>query len=256
MGTQLSPGTQSGLGVLISGQVVSVSGQSVALASGTVSFGQSGLHVTAYVSGQTAQMISGQALYVQMSGVTNELSGLNVVVQSGLGVVGSFSASVSGQPVALVSGTLVVSQSGLNVIVQSGLGVVGSFSASVSGQPVALTSGTIVVGQSGISVIFRSGTNMSVEALPSTGVRTRAILACTTNSAGTQLVSGVVHSVTIKALSGAMYVGGAAGVDMPYSGYGMLLAGGEAITIDVGNFNQVRVCAATNNDPISYIGIV
>ena len=131
-------------------------------------------------------------------------------------------------------------QSGLAVITQSGIPVV-----IQSGAPVTLQSGQYVI---------MSG--QGVEIRPSGGVRARAILLLSDVSGGVALVSGIVHSVTMKALSGAVYIGGATDVDMPYAGYGLLLGAGEAVTLDVGNFNLVKACAVVSGNPISYIGIV
>lgn len=196
--------------------------------------------------------------------------------RSGIGVqISGQVVEVSGQPVSLVSGTVVIGQSGLNVVVQSGapvsiqsgtwvnigsgIGIIQPASSlsgqyvQISGQGVLISGQTIVVA-SGVYTIPQSGLGILIGGGP--GVRTRAILAVSNVSGGVTLVSGIVRSVTLKSLSGAIYVGGATGIDMPYSGFGMLLAGGEAITLDVNNFNLINACAATSGDPVSYIGVI
>lgn len=246
---------QSGLGV-VGSLSTSVSGQPVALTSGTLVTGQSGLHVVVEsglgviisggtsVSGQPVALVSGTQVGLSGLQVTTQ-SGVQVIVQSGLGVVGTFTASISGQPVALTSGTMVVDQSGLNVIVQSGLGVVGSFTTSVSGQPVALVSGT-QVGLSGLAV--------TTYPTPASVVRTRGILLITDASGGQTLASGGIISLSVRSLDGDIYAGGSVGIEYPYSGYGMLMQQGDTLSLDVGNFNLVSVCASVSGYRVSYIG--
>lgn len=183
----------SGLGVQMSGQGVLISGQPVS------------------ISGQPV-LISGQPIIVDPA----LSSGLNVIVQSGLGVVGSLSSSVSGQPVALVSGTIAINQSGLNVVVQSGLGIV----------PPAVTA-----------------------------VRARGQFLVTANSGGEALTSGVVTATIIRSLDGDIYVGGRDNIEMPYSGYGLLVQQGDTLSMPVNNFNLIKVCAAVSGNRIFYGGV-
>jgi hypothetical protein len=85
-------------------------------------------------------------------------------------------------------------------------------------------------------------------------------LNCTDASGGQILTSGAVLSVIVKAHilnSGDMYIGGSSGVNTtPYSGFGFLLAPGEAINLDIDNIGKVRACAAISGDRIIYIGVV
>jgi hypothetical protein len=244
------------------------------------------------VSGVTSQVESGQALYVKMSGVNATLSGIyvnaTVSISSGLGVMVdkpslsglNIHIATSGQSYPLVgsryepvtvsytsgavvpltslqdgrlrtyiytadiSGQSVIAQSGLGVIVQAS-GVVGQM---ISGQ-------AMYVQMSGVNARI-SGIGVVIDSNPSSGIRARAILKVHNLSGGVALVSGIIHSVTLKSLSGAIYVGGTGAIDMPYSGYGLLLGGGEAVTFDVGNFNLVKVMAAVSGDSVSYAGIV
>jgi len=42
---------------------------------------------------------------------------------------------------------------------------------------------------------------------------------------------------------------------MPYSGYGLQLAPGDALSIDINNLNKIRVFAQISGDKVSYLGI-
>lgn len=163
--------------------------------------------------------------------------------------------SISGQPITLQSGTIVIGQSGLNVVVQSGVNVVGNFtaSASVSGQPVALTSGTIVIGQSGLNVVVQSGLPVIPPAV--IAVRARAIFMVTAASGGATLNSGVVTGALIKSMDGDIYLGGTSDIDMPYSGYGILIQQGDTLSMPAANFNQINVCATISGNRIWYGGV-
>ena len=152
------------------------------------------------------------------------------------------------------------------MLVASGL-FVSQVPATLSGLYIQMSGqGVIVNSQSGLNIILQSGTGVitqtisgyEVSVAPLMGVRTRAILAITTNSGGQVLASGNIHSVTVKsvAVSADLYIGGAQGIDYPYSGYGLRLAPSEAITLDVNNFNLISVCATVANDPVSYIGVI
>lgn len=191
--------------------------------------------------------------------VLSAVSGETVVVQSGLAVIVSGQGVLISGQTAIVASGLYVQISGQGVTVASGL-FISQVTATLSGQYVqisgqgVLISGQTVVVASGVYTVAESGLGILIGGGP--GIRTRAILPVTSNSGGATLVSGIVRSVTVKSLSGAIYIGGTTGIDMPYAGYGMLLAGGEAITLDVNNFNLIKVCAAVSGDPVSYIGVV
>lgn len=225
---------QSGLAVQMSGQGVLINGQQVE------------------ISGQPV-LISGQTVIVASGAEVTVLSGAFVIVQSGVNVVGSLTASVSGQTVQLASGTIVVAQSGLNVVVESGLGVIGSFTANVSGQPVSLTSGTIVIGQSGLNVIVQSG--LGITPPKSLAIRVRAPQMLSDTSGGVTLVSGLVTKALIRSLDGDVYIGGVSGIDMPYSGFGMLLQRDDVLSLPLDNFNLLNGCAIVSGYRISYGGV-
>ena len=244
----------SGVGVVtsISGQAIFISG-TVAINSGSYVNVGSGVGVVlnpAYISGLfientasspifvasglfvqgalTASM-SGQAVFV--SGIVGLLSGSYVNIGSGVGVI----TSISGQAV-FISG-IVDLKSGAYVNIGSGVGVV----TSISGQAV-FVSGTV-------NVI--SGT---VSIMPPSVIHTRAITRFSDVSGGTTLASGGIQSLSLRSLDGDIYVGGTLGIDMPYSGYGMLVQQGDALTIDIQNFNLVAICASISGYRVSYMG--
>ena len=150
---------------------------------------------------------------------------------------GKLESAISGETItvasALVSGSVIVSGF---VSIYSGL--------------VAVTSGEVHV-ISGQLIAKISGE--TVDIYTPTVVRVRAILIPTAGSGGTVLLSGDVKSATVKSLSGDVWVGGA--TDKPYSGFGFLLAAGEAWSLDVDNFNAIYVCANTSGNFVSYGGV-
>lgn len=100
-----------------------------------------------------------------------------------------------------------------------------------------------------------SGGFVTADMATPTSVLTRDILLVTDDSGGMALVSGLVKSMTLKSLSGDVFVGGTAAGDMPYSGHGFLLAAGEAWSLDIDNFSRVKVCANVSGDWVSYGGV-
>jgi len=174
----------SGAAVTVSGQPVTVSGDHVYVESGV--YLASGIHVVADVTVDSGLgvLISGQHVYVESGAhvvaAISVDSGLNVVVESGLGVQvesGAYIASglhvvadiaESGLGVQIQSGAGVIVQSGLQAVVASGLNVqVGSGvylasgvhfvtemevrvdisgdAVTVSGQPVTVSSGRVSI---------------------------------------------------------------------------------------------------------------
>jgi hypothetical protein len=235
--------TLSGLNILLQ------SGQSVALLSGEVTR-WSGLNIAGNLS--VAVSISGQPVAL-VSGTNITLSGLGIIVSfSGQSISAPSSAPVyitnsRSSPIYVASGVVVVA----TVSVGSGLYIIND-----SGVYVRVESGSFIQIQSGVGVIIQSGVHTQTTFTPSVGVRTRSLLRVTSDSGGITLLSGDIHSVTIKNLSGDIYVGGSQGIDYPYNGYGMILCNGEALTLDVNNFNLISVCAVNSGDLISYIGII
>jgi len=214
-----------------SGAIVLISGQEVSLASGAV-VQVSGAHV--YVESGAVVQVSGQTLELESGTgpiqVYGELQVSGVVLQ------------VSGA-VVLVSGQ-VVQVSGQHIYQESGAYVITSVSGDV-----------LTVIQSGTLVVTASG-DVYEPRTPTAG-RIRATLALPTASGGAALESGVVISITTKALStnsGDIYLGFS--TEPPYSGYGFLLEPGENTSMDMDNFNKVRGVAEISGDKVSYYGIV
>ena len=116
--------------------------------------------------------------------------------------------------------------------------------AKVSGEAVRVSGQAVVV----------SGQLIRITA--PTLARTNAILTVTGASGGAVLHSGVVVSVVMKALStnsGDLYVGST--TNPPYSGFGFQLAKGEALSVDIGNFNVIRVISQVSGDKITFYGV-
>jgi len=212
----------SGIGVIAASglYVITDSGQRVVLQSGTTVTIASGQ----FVNIGSSVSISGQAVFI--SGTVAVLSGTGVITSiSGQAVfISGTVALVSGGYVNIGSGIGVMVQSGINVNVGSGIGVI----TSVSGN-------SVVIG-------------------PASVIRARAILYVTNVSGGVTLQSGGIVSMTLRSLDGDIYVGGNTGVEFPYIGYGMLMQQGDSMTMDIGNFNMVSVCAGVSGNRVSYVG--
>jgi len=162
MPVHLEGAEKSGLGVLISGQHVFVESgvhvitQPEIAVSGMVSV-QSGVYLASGIHVVTA---AGSGQHVQ-------ISGQHVFVESGVHIVGTFTAAVSGKPVKIsgehvwISGQHVFVESGLHVVVESGIGVTATVTAQVSGQPVKISGEHVWI--SGQHVFVESGTHVVVE---------------------------------------------------------------------------------------------
>jgi len=144
--------------------------------------------------------------------------------------------------VGLMSGQAIVGQiSGQTVI------------SEVSGQPIRISGQLVAVSGEVVSKI--SGQSIYVTYItPPASVMTANILVPSSASGGTQLTAGGIQSVTLKSLSGDVWVGGT-GSQAPYSGHGFLLQAGEAISVDVNNFSAIRVMAETSGNWVTYIGV-
>ena len=91
---------------------------------------------------------------------------------------------------------------------------------------------------------------------PPREVKTGGLVTVTSDSGGIVLASGEVQSVLVKALSGnsgGIYIGGEN--YRPYSGYGFLLEPGEAVNLDVDNFNRIYLYAVVSGDIVTYTGV-
>jgi hypothetical protein len=271
---------QSGFGVIIaSGLFINASGIGVIPASGQGVLVQSGFGVVlvsglfiasgiwvAGAGGQTsgAVIISGNVAVLSglvgvtsgeihiMSGfVTTSITSGSVQVSGIVGVSGSVSIhsgivnQLTSGRVEIVVGTVRVSGT---VSVSGIVGVSGS--VSVHSGLVGVLSGEVHVMSGHISVTTPASVLTNATTNP---------LNCTNASGGQIITSGAILSAIVKALvqnSGDVYIGGVAAGHMPYSGHGLLLAPGEAINLDVGNFGYIHVCAAISGDRVSFIGVV
>jgi len=80
----------------------------------------------------------------------------------------------------------------------------------------------------------------------------------TSLSGGTELGSGVTFGFAVRNISGnsPMYLGGATGVNVPASGKGMILYGGDSEEFRLANLNAVHVFASTSGQFVTYLGVV
>jgi hypothetical protein len=156
------------------------SGVTVVFASGTINIPSTDVNgnLVVFTSGLTAQMISGQALYVQMSGVNAQLSG--IYIQGNLSATLSW---VSTNMVSIGSG-IAYQMSGANVTatvsVGSGLGTL----ATTSGQGFPAIGAMNRAINSGVTVVFASGTIN----IPSTDVNGNLVVF--TSGLTAQMISG------------------------------------------------------------------
>lgn len=252
---ELQSGTGPIAGISISGAIVQISGQHIYQESGAV------------------VLVSGQFVYTSAvvsiaSGSIVTVSGNYLYLESGTGPV---LTSVSGN-VVYVSGTVVAKMSGEYVELQSGTGPI---LTSVSGNVlIVLQSGNLIVKVSGETVELESGTGpvltsvsgniliakisgQDIEIIPLTDVKTYALRIIPASSGGVYLHSGSVHTVTLKAKltnSGDIFVGGDSVTNRPYSGYGFELEAGEALTLDMDDFDTIKLYATVSGDRVTFIG--
>ena len=97
----------------------------------------------------------------------------------------------------------------------------------------------------------------TVYTAPPTGGKSRPLLSVTGASGGVILTSGAVTAMTIKNLTGNtdMFVGFSEAAEMPYSGFGFLLGGGEAWSFSINELGRVRAFATTSGQLITYGGV-
>ena len=238
--------------VQISGQPVLISGQLVAV-SGVVATNISG-NVVYAVSGQNPVFNYG---FIDASGQWTQLR----VTQSGQGISGiphKLAVTFSGDSIiGSVSGNM-VSISG-QAVTNSGVAVrISGSMVSISGQPVSVSGNMVsisgqVVNVSG-NVVNTSG-NAFVEFGTVLRLNTSGTI-CTSLSGGTELHSGIVFAVNLRNLSGnaPIYVGGT-GSESPFSGKGMLLFSNESQEYRVDNFNRIRVFATTSGQRVRAIAV-
>jgi len=137
--------------------------------------------------------------------------------------------------------------SGIHVVQESGAFV------QISGQHVYVESGVYVA--SGLAVTVESGIQIIVD-IPNEVIihNSGNPLVVGAISGGVNILSGAIDSVVVKAVtsnSGDIYLGG--DNDKPFSGQGMLLEAGEAVTINIVELGLIRACAEVSGDRITYL---
>ncbi len=125
---------------------------------------------------------------------------------------------------------------------------------SISGDIVQISGQEVTTSISG-DIVQISGQEISVFTISPSEVKTGSLLAPTDSSGGIQLSSGTISSTIVESLSansGDIYIGGA--INMPYSGYGIILKAGSTASLDIDNFNAVFVFSTVSVDLVSFGG--
>jgi hypothetical protein len=248
----------------------------------------SGLFVNAIVSGTVTTKVSGENVVITSGNVLARISGNAVWIsggQIGALVSGTINVAVlSGQPIlpgmfrptypAWGSGLmtpLTVDQYGQLIIHGDATNWSGVYTtASVSGNIISMTgqlevhaiSGIVVAKISGESVSYAPCAALMVHASGAAqfGAGSGNPLILDSNSGGKYLWSAAVRGLLVKALaknSGDIYVGGIYASQRPFSGFGFVLAPGEAFTVDITDPSSVRVFAAHSGwSYVTWIGNV
>jgi RNase P/RNase MRP subunit p29 len=271
---------------LISGEVIDISGQAVAVFTGNIDISgetvvvASGPFIKAMISGQMVTIASGTGpILIETSGELVKVSGEWVIALTS-GQVAKISgetiiAKVSGQ-VAKVSGEVLVAKTSGEVAKISGETIIAKVSgevAKISGE-VMKVSGEILIGKTSGEVVKISGETLSVNsgtgpimtaAKQPTVVNTYITRPVANLSGGICVVSGgasiPVRAAIVKCLSGYsdMYVGGSgtpvSASNRPLSSFGMMLCEGEAVSLDIDNLNAIYASAPLSGHPLSVIGI-
>jgi hypothetical protein len=134
---------------------------------------------------------------------------------------------------------------------------------TVSGDiTIASGTGPVIAKVSGETVIAKiSGETVQTVTTPPTTFRARGILFAQDVSGGVELGSGPTVSVTIRnvggdiGVNGHLWVGGANIGEQPYSGFGVLLKKDETLSVDIDNFNRIRVFATVSGVGVNYFGV-
>jgi hypothetical protein len=223
----------SGNAVRISGSMVSISGQAVSVSGNMVS-------------------ISGQV--VNVSGSTVSVSGI-VNIGNSLTIATLPLISVSGNIIA-VSGVVRLDP-GFTHVSGDAVRISGSM-VSVSGQAISISGNMVSVSGQVVNV---SGNTVSVSGIVQdripTEFRVRPLLPCVEASGGTRLLSGGCAKMTIvnAGVSGQdMYIGSQ--TEPPFSGHGIKITAGNGYTLDINNFDVVRICSSASGAKASYGGVV
>jgi hypothetical protein len=106
-----------------------------------------------------------------------------------------------------------------------------------------------------------SGETVQTATAPPTTFRARGILFAQDVSGGVELGSGPTVSVTVRnvggdiGVSGHLWVGGANIGEQPFSGFGVLLKKDETLSVDMDNFNKIRVFATVSGVGVNFFGV-
>lgn len=262
-----STALQSGEIHIISGSVTLGSGANLVMSGLAVASGlwlASGINVVTTVS--TAAITSGE-IHV-MSGSVTIGSGASAVLSGVSVTLASNVVTVSGNAVvASISGN-VISISG-DVLNMSGSSVVPSLGAPTMASGFGFSGGIGVVPAmwdfSGANWVplssVTSGNNSALTVAQETATKIRIGLSGTAvqsgipnTSGGTALQSGDLYVITVRNVSGNndMYIGGSGA--LPYSGFGFVLCGGDAITMSITNANLVYVYATVSGQFVKWLG--
>lgn len=179
-------------------------------------------------------------------------SGQTIVAASGVIIASGIVPNISGQAVS-ISGNAVLPVLGAQPMT-SGFG----FSGAIGTTPTMYDfSGQKWVPLSSVT----SGMNSALEVAQAPASQIRIGLSGTAvqsglpnSSGGTALQSGDLYVITVRNVSGNadMYVGGSGA--KPFSGFGFVLCGGDALTMSITNANLVYVYATTSGQFVKWIG--
>ena len=125
-----------------------------------------------------------------------------------------------------------------------------------AGGTIVDTSGQVIgIGGQGNTVnVTVDGGLQTQEQIPTQFIPT-SLLICTSLSGGTRLTNQPVKRAVVRshpANSGYMFLGSQS--LPPFSGFGFVLAPGEAYVTDINNLNVFRVYAAMSGDLLTYAG--
>lgn len=125
-----------------------------------------------------------------------------------------------------------------------------------AGETIVNTSGQVIAigGQGNNAVVTVDGSLQTQEQIPTQFIPT-SLLICTSLSGGTRLTNQPVKRAVIRshpANSGYMFLGSQN--LPPFSGFGFVLAPGEAYASDITNTNVFRVYATMSGDLLTYAG--
>lgn len=196
-----------------------------------------------------------------LSGNINVLSGA-IVLNSGQTIVAASGVIVASGIVPNISGQVVtISGSSIGDINMGNPPMVSGFGFSGTSLPVVNSmwdfSGGAWVPLSSVT----SGNNSSLAVAQQTASQIRIGLSGTAvqsglpnSSGGTALQSGDLYVITVRNVSGNndMYIGGSGA--KPFSGFGFVLCGGDALTMSITNANLIYIYATTSGQFVKWIG--